>query len=253
MTAEPGALDEDLHPIASVIFGDRLGLAERYAVALATSGVVRGLIGPREVDRIWERHLLNCAVLAELVEDGSTVVDVGSGAGLPGIPLALAKPSLTVHLVEPLLRRTQWLDEVLAELRLPNVVVERARAEDSKLAGSADVVTSRAVAPLERFVPMAAPLLKESGVVLALKGRSASEELGAAAGQLERFGVQGPDVVLCGRGLLEEPTTVVRLPIPRRPAQIGGGLTPAGAPVARAGTAAVAPGARSRRRSRGRR
>lgn len=218
-------------------------LAERYAAELATSGVVRGLIGPREVDRIWERHVLNCAVLAEVVEDGAIVVDVGSGAGLPGIPLALAKPSLTVHLVEPLLRRTEWLTEVLAELQLPNVEVERARAEESRMRGSADVVTSRAVAPLERFLPMAAPLLKEPGTVVALKGRSAAAELEAAKAQLELFGVEDPEVIQCGRGLLAETTTVVRLPIPRRVS------TPLGKAV-RAGSKSSGSGSKAGRRER---
>lgn len=216
MTTPAGFLGEDLYPVASAIFGDRLPLAERYAVELATSAVVRGLIGPREVDRIWERHILNCAVIGEVIADGSVVVDVGSGAGLPGIPLALASPSLTVHLVEPLLRRVQWLAETLELLALPNVTVERARAEDSDFRGRADVVTGRAVAPLVRLLPMIAPLLKEPGMVVALKGSAAAAELEEAADVLRQAGVHDSGVVQCGADLLEAPTTVVTLSIPTR-------------------------------------
>jgi 16S rRNA (guanine527-N7)-methyltransferase len=218
VTTPAGFLDEDLYPVASAIFGDRLPLAERYAVELATSAVVRGLIGPREVDRIWERHILNCAVIGEVIAEGSTVVDVGSGAGLPGIPLALASPSLTVHLVEPLLRRVQWLAETLEVLALPNVTVERARAEDSELRGRADVVTGRAVAPLARLLPMVAPLLKEPGLVVALKGSAAGVELDEAADVLRQAGVHDARVVECGVDLLLAPTTVVTMSIPTRAA-----------------------------------
>ncbi len=130
----------------------RLPLAERYAELLATDGVVRGLIGPREAPRLWERHLLNCAALAEVLPDGATVCDLGSGAGLPGLVVAIARPDLSVTLVEPLLRRTTFLEEVAAELGLESVEVVRGRAEELHGQRTFDVVTSRAVAPLERLL-----------------------------------------------------------------------------------------------------
>src|SRR5690625_1728114 len=138
---------------AADVFGAGLETARRYATLLAGPGVERGLLGPREVDRLWERHLLNCAVLAEVVESGERVVDIGSGAGLPGLALAIARPDLTVTLVEPLLRRSTFLGEAVAELGLP-VAVVRGRAEDAVVlaeVGGADAVTSRAVAPLDRL------------------------------------------------------------------------------------------------------
>lgn len=145
------AVPAELEPPASAatVFGDRLDLARRYCTALATAGVERGLIGPREVPRLWDRHLLNCAVLGELIAEGASVVDIGSGAGLPGIPLAIARPDLRITLVEPLLRRTVFLSEFIESVGL-DVTVVRGRAEQSgvmKEAGGADVVTSRAVAP----------------------------------------------------------------------------------------------------------
>lgn len=202
---------EELRETAVRVFGDRLPLADAYCESLATDGVERGLIGPREVPRLWERHILNCAVLGELIDDGATVVDVGSGAGLPGIPLAIARPDLTVTLVEPLLRRTRYLGEVNEGLGL-GVTVIRGRAEQSgvvKEAGGADYVTSRAVAPLERLVPWSLPLVRTGGRMLALKGSSAAEEVERARAELERFGAGDLRVLTCGEGLLATPTTVV--------------------------------------------
>lgn len=246
MTTPAGFLDKDLLPVAEAVFGDRLPLAERYAIELATSAVVRGLIGPREVDRIWERHLLNCAVVGEIIDDGATVVDVGSGAGLPGIPLALARPTITVHLVEPLLRRTQWLNETLSALELSNVIVERARAEESHMRGLADVVTGRAVAPLTRFLPMVAPLLKEPGVVMAMKGHAAAAELDEASEALRSAGVSESTILRCGAAILEEPTTVVKLTIPTRSAADVGSVAKArrggASKAANAGAGGKAPG-----------
>jgi 16S rRNA (guanine527-N7)-methyltransferase len=161
------------------VFGDRVELAQRYHASLSTDGVERGLIGPREVPRLWERHLLNCAVVGELIPDGASVVDVGSGAGLPGIPLAIARPDLTIFLVEPLLRRTVYLAEIVEALGL-SVTVVRGRAEQPgviKEAGGCDVVTSRAVAPLEKLARWSLPLVHERGVMLALKGSTAQEEI----------------------------------------------------------------------------
>ncbi|GAA4824701.1 16S rRNA (guanine(527)-N(7))-methyltransferase RsmG [Tomitella cavernea] len=196
---------------AERVFGDRLTLALGYYASLASDGVERGLIGPREVPRLWERHILNCAVLGELIEEGATVVDIGSGAGLPGIPLAIARPDLTVKLVEPLLRRTRYLGEVNESLGLGAIVV-RGRAEQSgvvKEAGGADYVTSRAVAPLERLVPWSLPLVRKGGHMLAIKGASAQEEIERTRRDLEKSGATELHLATCGVGILTTPTTVV--------------------------------------------
>lgn len=195
--------------VRASVFGDRLRLAERYADHLAGSGIERGLIGPREAERLWDRHLLNCAVVTELVPQGATVLDVGSGAGLPGIPMAIARPDLRMELVEPLLRRTTWLDEVVAELGLQEqVTVTRGKVA---VIGrrAADVVTARAVAPLDRLVPMCVPLLRPGGVLLALKGERAADEVAAVHHQLARWRVDSLSVARCGGGVLAEETTVV--------------------------------------------
>lgn len=202
----------ELMAVAEQMFGDRLDLARRYHESLATAGVERGLIGPREVPRLWERHILNCAAIGELIDEGETVVDIGSGAGLPGIPLAIARPDLRVTLVEPLLRRTVYLAEFIDEHDL-NVLVVRGRAEQpgvKKEAGGADVVTSRAVAPLEKLAKWSLPLVHERGRMLALKGSSASEEIERDRTSLTRMGAGKLEVVECGVGLLPTPTIVVR-------------------------------------------
>ena len=162
-------------PVAADVFGDALGKAADFAALLATQGVTRGLIGPREASRLWERHLLNCAVVAELLPAQGQLVDIGSGAGLPGIVLAMLRPGMDVVLLEPMLRRTSFLDECVTALDLPNVTVTRARAQE--LAGSirADVVTARAVAPLDRLAGWASGLLRPGGMILAIKGQSAEE------------------------------------------------------------------------------
>jgi 16S rRNA (guanine527-N7)-methyltransferase len=198
-------------PAAASIFGDRLPAVCDYAQRLATDGVIRGLIGPREVPRLWERHLLNCAVVAELIAPGVCVTDVGSGAGLPGIPLALARPDLAVELLEPLARRASFLEEVLAALSLDRVRVVRARAEDSVGGPGVDVVTARAVAPLSRLAAWCLPLLAPGGSLIALKGSNAQAELDAAAGDLRRLGAVEWVVESCGRDLVDPPTTVVRV------------------------------------------
>jgi 16S rRNA (guanine527-N7)-methyltransferase len=198
-------------PAAASIFGDRLAAACDYAQRLATDGVIRGLLGPREVPRLWERHLLNCAVVAELIALGVSVTDVGSGAGLPGIPLALARPDLIIGLLEPLARRAVFLEEVVAALSLDQVRVMRARAEDSIGGPGVDVVTARAVAPLSRLAGWCLPLLRPGGSLIALKGSRAQAELDAAAGDLRRLGAVEWAVESCGHGLVEPPTTVVRV------------------------------------------
>lgn len=200
-------------PEAAVVFGDRLEQATAYAAWLAGDGIERGLLGPREVSRLWERHLLNCAVLAEVVPDGVTVADLGSGAGLPGIPLALARPDLRVTLVEPLLRRATFLTEVVEALRLPRVEVVRSRGEELHGRRRFTVVTSRAVAPLERLLGWSVPLVEPGGAVAALKGASAAEEvatLAADPGTLRRLGVDRQEVIQVGSSVLASPATVVR-------------------------------------------
>jgi len=183
---------------------------ERYARLLSTDGVVRGLIGPREVGRLWSRHVANCAVLEELVAPGAVVADVGSGAGLPGLPLALVRPDLSVVLVEPLLRRATFLTEAVDALGLGDrVQVVRGRGEDVRL--DVDVVTARAVAPLDRLAGVTLPLVHVGGVLLALKGEGALEEVEASAAALEKVGGGRAEVLACGVGLVDPPTTVVRI------------------------------------------
>ena len=165
-------------PSASALFGDRLPLAVQYADWLAGEGVRRGIIGPHEAERIWPRHLINCGVVAALLAPGSLVVDLGSGAGLPGVALAVARPDIRVVLVESLLRRTTFLGEVVSALGLGAVTVRRARAEElAKARLDADVVTARAVAPMARLCRWAAPLLSPRGCLIALKGDGIAEEL----------------------------------------------------------------------------
>ncbi len=197
--------------IAREVFGDALPIAERYAAFLAEAGVERGLIGPREVDRLWERHLINCAVVSEAVPADAHVVDIGSGAGLPGIVLAIVRPDLRVTLLEPLLRRTAFLDECVGMLGLRNVEVRRARAEEVAKEFSVDVVTARAVAPLERLAKWALPLLRPGGELLALKGERAQVELDEAEPVLKRFGARSAELLQVGRGMVDPPTTLVRV------------------------------------------
>lgn len=189
----------------------------RYAELLATTGVERGLIGPREVPRLWDRHLLNCAVAVPLVPEGASVIDVGSGAGLPGIVWAIVRSDITVTCLEPLQRRATFLEEVVAELGLiGRVQVVRARAEDIVRGRGpvtslrARVVTARAVAPMDRLAGWTVPLVQPGGELLALKGRSAAEEVQASRSVLERLGIVSVEIVECGEGVVDPPTTVVR-------------------------------------------
>jgi len=208
--------------IESEVFGDALPLAERYAKFLAEDGVERGLIGPREVDRLWERHLINCAVVSEAVPQGATVVDIGSGAGLPGIVLAIIRPDLSITLLEPLLRRVTFLNECVELLELANVKVRRARAEEVAADMSMDVATARAVAPLERLAKWALPLLRPGGELLALKGERAAAELDEAKPVLDRFGVRTAELLQVGRGKVDPPTTLVRVVAERAPRRAKG-------------------------------
>lgn len=197
--------------VARAVFGDAAPKAERYARLLAGAGVERGLIGPNEVPRLWDRHLLNSAAVASLVPGPCSLVDLGSGAGLPGIVLALLLPDTDVTLLEPALRRTIFLEECVAELDLGNARVWRARAEQAAGAVAADVVTARAVAPLDRLAALALGLLRPGGIVLAIKGTRAESEVRAAREPLQRLGVTDVEVLVAGRGKVEAAATVVRL------------------------------------------
>ncbi|GIF08832.1 hypothetical protein Asi03nite_63700 [Actinoplanes siamensis] len=197
---------------AEAVFGERLELAGRFTQLLATEGVVRGLIGPRETPRLWERHLVNCGVMSQLFPFGSSVTDVGSGAGLPGIVLAVARPDLGITLVEPLARRTAFLAEAVDELGLDNVTVVRGRAEEVlDEVAAADVVTARAVAALDRLAGWCLPLARVGGRLLALKGASAEEEISEHRAAIERIGGGEPELRLCGIGLIDPPATVVEI------------------------------------------
>ncbi len=202
----------DLTPpeAASQIFGSALPVAEAYAALLAGPGIERGLIGPAERPRLWDRHLLNSAVVAELVPQRAKLADLGSGAGLPGVVLAILLPEADVTLVEPMERRTAFLAECVAELDLRNVSIRRGRAED--LAGqlAAEVVVSRAVARLDRLAVLAAALGRPGAQVLAIKGASAAAEAAAARPVLDQLGVDAVEIVAVGADFLKEPTTVVR-------------------------------------------
>ncbi len=175
------------------VFGDQLGLVERYAEILKTQGVERGLIGPREVDRLWERHLLNSALMLPRVPLGSSVADIGTGAGLPGLVWAITRPDLTVTLVEPLLRRASFLQEVVDALDIGRVRVLRARAEE--VDETFDVVTARAVAALPKLSKWCMPLVASGGLFLPLKGQSAAGEVEEARSLLKRLGASAIDIV----------------------------------------------------------
>ncbi|MEO5610984.1 MAG: 16S rRNA (guanine(527)-N(7))-methyltransferase RsmG [Ornithinibacter sp.] len=204
---------------AAGVFGARLELAERFAALLADTGVSHGLIGPREVPRLWDRHLLNCAVIADAFPLQARVVDVGSGAGLPGLVLAIARPDLDIHLVEPMLRRTEWLSAAVSELELTQVTVHRGRAEDLSGSVSAPWVTARAVARLDKLARWCVPLLEPGGTLVAMKGRSAAAELEEDRRALERLGLERAVVTSHGVDLLEEPVLTIDLGFRPRPAK----------------------------------
>jgi 16S rRNA (guanine527-N7)-methyltransferase len=217
---------------AAEVFGPALPAMEAYAALLAGPGTERGLLGPRETPRLWDRHLLNCAGLSELIQDGQVVLDLGSGAGLPGIVIALQRPEVQVVLVEPLQRRATFLTEVVEQLGLRNTLVRRARAEE--LAGKleVDVVTARAVAPVDRLAGWALPLLHLGGRMLALKGEQAATELAAAGPVLHRLGATGSAVVEVGTELLG---THARVVVVARSLNQAATARPAARPSPRAG------------------
>jgi len=196
---------------AERVFGEHVDQAAGYVELLERHGVERGLIGPREVDRLWERHVLNSAVIGERIPEGASVVDVGSGAGLPGVPLAIARPDLSIVLLEPMARRVDWLAEVAEKLELPITIV-RGRAEERPVReqlGGADVVTARAVAPLARLADWCLPLVRPDGFLVALKGASAGEEIERDRAAVRKAGGGDPELAECGTAVLEVPSTVV--------------------------------------------
>jgi 16S rRNA (guanine527-N7)-methyltransferase len=204
---------------AQEVFGLRLPLIERYVSLLAAVGIRRGLIGPRELPRLWDRHVLNCAVVHPAVPPGSVLADVGSGAGLPGVVLAIIRPDLTVTLVEPMQRRCDFLAEVSAELELVNISVRRARAEELTDHLGVDVVTARAVAPLERLAAWTLPLLAPGGRLLALKGRTVAHELSRAVPILQAMGAVSWRVGEYGSGIVDPPTRVAIIEVGARVGQ----------------------------------
>lgn len=204
---------------AAALFGTRLPLAERFAALLVTDGVVRGVIGPREPERIWTRHLLNCAVISDVFDEGERIVDVGSGAGLPGIVLALRRPDLRIDLVEPSLRRVEFLRYLVDSLGVGDRVgVVRGRATDPGVVdsvGAARWITARAVAPLDRLVAWCLPLLATDGRLALMKGASAEAELDRHRAALLRLGASDPRIVRCGVGVVEPAAAVVTLGLAR--------------------------------------
>ncbi len=196
---------------AADVFGSALPLAERYVQMLAGPGVIRGLLGPRGVPRLWTRHVLNCAAVADLVPRPSALIDLGSGAGLPGIVLALLLPDVQVTLLERMERRSLFLDECVQELGLRNAQVYRATAEEVAGKLAADVVTARAVAPLDRLAGLAAGLVRPGGLILAVKGAAAEQEVAQARPVLRRLGMRDVAVVRAGDGKVDRAATVVRM------------------------------------------
>lgn len=197
-------------PHAVGVFGARLPHMRRYADILAGAGVERGLIGPREVPRLWDRHVINSGVVAERISDGASVADVGSGAGLPGLVWAIMRPDISMTLIEPLLRRTSFLDEVVEELELENVRVVRARAE--RVEETFDFVTARAVAAMDKLAKWCMPLVAPGGTLLALKGQTAHDELTESRRTLGRLGAESIQIRTYGD--LAVPTTVIEVTKP---------------------------------------
>ncbi|ALJ22318.1 16S rRNA (guanine(527)-N(7))-methyltransferase RsmG [Microbacterium sp. No. 7] len=195
---------------AAAVFGDRIDLARRFAAALAQHGEERGLIGPLEPPRLWTRHILNSAVAAPLFTAGWRVGDIGSGAGLPGLVLAIARPDVHWVLIEPMERRVAWLTEQVEALGLDNVEVVRARGEDWREGAVLDAVTARAVSALRTLIPLTAPLVRPGGELILLKGANAENEIGAAEKQIRRFRLSNVRVEPVGAGVIDDPTRVIR-------------------------------------------
>ena len=203
--------------VASTIFGRRLGLAEHYVAILADTGISHGLIGPREAPRLWERHVLGCAVIHPALSQGVTVADIGSGAGLPGVVLAIVRPDLEVVLVEPLGRRVGWLQDTIAELELLNVTVHEGRAESLFGLRRFPVVTARAVARIGLLSRWCLPLLEPDGRLVAMKGAKAASELEEDFTVVMAAGAVAAVISTYGEGLLDVPTTTVTVTVSKPP------------------------------------
>ena len=193
---------------AAQVFGDQLALARQFTGNLAQYGEELGLIGPLELPRLWSRHILNCGIVAPLLN--GRVGDVGSGAGLPGLVLAIARPDVDFVLIEPMERRTAWLNDQVTELGLSNVTVVRDRAEDVRRDVLLDQVTARAVSALKKLIPMTAPLVRPGGELVLMKGAGAAAEIEAASKQIRAFKLHNVEVLTLGEGILNEVTRVVR-------------------------------------------
>ncbi|MCX7522763.1 16S rRNA (guanine(527)-N(7))-methyltransferase RsmG [Microbacterium sp. STN6] len=198
---EPGA--------AARLFGDRIELARQFTAALAEQGETRGLIGPLELPRLWSRHVLNCAIVAPLVREG-VVGDIGSGAGLPGLVLAIARPDVRFVMIEPMERRTAWLNEQVSALGLTNAEVMRSRAEDATPVRPFDQVTARAVSAFRTLVPLTAPLVRSGGELVLMKGVNAAAEVTAAEKAIRKYRLNDVEVLTLGEGILDETTRVIR-------------------------------------------
>lgn len=194
---------------AKGIFGPQIDKARAFAQKLANDSDDLGLLGPRELDKLWSRHILNSAVVSETIKAGDLVADVGSGAGLPGIPMAIALPEAGFVLIEPMERRSNWMLEVIEELGLTNVEVRRARAEEV-LNQKFDIVTARAVAALDKLLRLTVHLLKPGGSLIALKGSKAAEEIEVARKLQKKLGIASFEIQICGEKFLAEPTLVVK-------------------------------------------
>jgi 16S rRNA (guanine527-N7)-methyltransferase len=195
--------------VAAALFGDRIPVARDYTARLVERGEELGLIGPLEIERIWTRHILNCVLLAPFARPG-LVGDVGSGAGLPGLVLAIARPDVQFVLIEPMERRVDWLRSEVERLELNNVSVERGRAEEVRLPRPLDQVTARAVASLSKLLPLVAPLVRPGGELLLLKGARVVDEVVAAERQIRRARITNTEVIELGVGVLPEATRVFR-------------------------------------------
>ncbi len=210
VSRETSATVEAEPSVAAQLFGDRIEVARQFTRALAEHGEERGLIGPLELPRIWTRHILNSVIAAPLFQAGARVADVGSGAGLPGMVLAIARPDVRWVLIEPMERRVAWLNEQVAALRLENVEVLRARAEEWPEGPVLDAVTARAVSAFRTLVPLLSPLLRDGGELILLKGINAENEIAAAEKPMRKFKVSNAHVEILGEGLLAETTRVIR-------------------------------------------
>jgi 16S rRNA (guanine527-N7)-methyltransferase len=195
---------------AALVFGNHIAAARQFTQNLAQFGEELGLIGPLELPRLWTRHILNCAIMAPLLQAEGVVGDVGSGAGLPGILLAIARPDVELVLIEPMERRVAWLNSQVAELGLTNVTVLRERAEDVRIGEGFDQVTARAVSALKSLIPLTVPLVRSGGEIVVMKGKSAEAEIEAASRQIKTYRLHNVEILTLGEGILTDVTRVVR-------------------------------------------